>query len=90
MQPAGPVVVQRRVSQRASIMVAHQRIRIGMTHASKTVTVTAEEHQFLVLIDGEMISAVPRTTTREVHRFEAYARHVAAPAAPGAEGTTHR
>jgi hypothetical protein len=37
--------------------------------------------QFRLVIDGEMIGAVPRTTTREVHRFKAYAR----PSAPAPE-----
>jgi len=75
----GPVVVQRRVSQRGSIMVATQRIHIGIIHARKDVTVTAEDDQFRLVIDGEMIGAVPRTTTREVHRFKAHARHSAPP-----------
>jgi hypothetical protein len=52
-----------------------------MTHARKTVDVTAEDSQFLLFIDSEMIGAVPRTTTREIHRYKAYARHVKASAA---------
>jgi hypothetical protein len=81
--PAGPVTVQRRVSQRGSIMVATQRIRVGMTHARKTVDVTAQDSQFLLFIDDEMIGAVPRTSAREIHRYKAYARHVRAPAPAG-------
>jgi Integrase core domain len=77
----GPVTVQRRVSQRGSIMVATQRIHVGMTHARKTVDVTAEDSQFLLFIDSEMIGAVPRTTTREIHRYKAYARQVKVSAA---------
>jgi hypothetical protein len=42
--PAGPVTVQRRVSQRGFITVATQRIRIGMIHASKIATATADDH----------------------------------------------
>jgi hypothetical protein len=34
--PAGPVTVPRRVSQRGSIMVATQKIQVGMIHARKT------------------------------------------------------
>ena len=79
----GPVTVQRRVSQRGSIVVATQRIHVGIIHARKTVDVTAEEGQFLLVIDGEMIGTVPRTTAREIHRYKAYARHVKAPSAPG-------
>ena len=59
----GPVVVQRRVSQRGSIMVAAQRIHAGMIHAGKIVTVTASDHTFQISLDGETIAVVPRTTT---------------------------
>ena len=70
---AGPVIVQRRVSQRGSIMVATQRVHVGMIHARKIVTVTASEHTFEVLADGEVVAVVPRTTSREIHRYKAYA-----------------
>jgi hypothetical protein len=64
-------------------MVATQRVHVGMTHARKTVDVTAEDSQFLLFIDDEMIGAVPRTSAREIHRYKAYARHVRAPAPTG-------
>ena len=70
---AGPVTVQRRVSQRGSIMVATQRIQVGMIHARKVVTVTADDHSFRISVDSETISVVPRTSTREIHRYKAYA-----------------
>ena len=70
---AGPVVVQRRVSQRGSIMVATQRIQVGMVHARETVTVTATDHSFQISLGSETISVVPRTTTREIHRYKVYA-----------------
>ncbi len=49
--------------------------------------VTAEDSQFLLFIDSEMIGAVPRTTAREIHRYKAYSRHArtAAPAASAIE-----
>ena len=48
---------------------------------------TAEDDQFRLVIDGEMIGAVPRTTTREVHRFKAHAHHSAPPlSTPRQEG----
>jgi hypothetical protein len=73
---AGPVIVQRRVSQRGSIMVATQRIHIGMIHARKIFTVTASDHSFQLDIDGESVGTVPRTTSTEIHRYKAYAtRH---------------
>jgi hypothetical protein len=79
--PDGPMTVQRRVSQRGSIMVARQKIQVGMIHARKIVTVTASDHSFEVTIDGEMVSIVARTTDREVHRYKAYATQRAAASA---------
>ncbi|HWG65124.1 MAG TPA: IS481 family transposase [Streptosporangiaceae bacterium] len=70
---ARPVTVQRRVSQRGQIMVATQRIQVGMIHARKTVTVIAEDDSFHLGIDGETVAIVPRTTTREIHRYKAHA-----------------
>jgi transposase InsO family protein len=70
---AGPIVVQRRVSQRGSIMVATQRIHVGMIHARKIVTVTASDHSFQINIDGDTVATVARTTASEIHRYKAYA-----------------
>jgi len=70
---AGPVIVQRRVSQRSSIMVATQRIHLGMIHARKIVNVTATDDSFRISLDSETIFVVPRATTREIHRYKAYA-----------------
>jgi transposase InsO family protein len=71
--PAGPVTVQRRVSSRGGIMVATQKIQVGLIHAGKVVTVTAEDHSFRLTVDGQAAGVVPRTTTREIHRYKAYA-----------------
>ena len=71
----GPVTVQRRVSSRGGIMVATQKIQVGMIHAGQTVTVVAEDGQFRLVIGGETVAVVPRTTTREIHRYKAYATH---------------
>jgi hypothetical protein len=54
-------------------MVARQKIHVGMIHARQIVTVTASDHSFEVSIDGEIVAVVPRTTTREIHRYKAYA-----------------
>ena len=70
--PAGPVTVQRRVSQRGQIMVATQRIQVGMIHARKIVTVTASDHSFRLEIDGDTVATVSRTTSNEIHRYKAY------------------
>jgi transposase InsO family protein len=72
---SGPVTVQRRVSSRGGIMVATQKIQVGLIHAGKIVTVTAEDHTFRLIIDGQAAGVVPRTTTSEIHRYKAYAAH---------------
>jgi transposase InsO family protein len=73
--PSGPVTVQRRVSSRGGIMVATQKIQVGLIHAGKIVTVTAEDHSFRLEADGQTVGVVPRTTTSEIHRYKAYAAH---------------
>jgi hypothetical protein len=50
--PSGPVTVQRRVSSRGGIMVATQKIQVGLIHAGKIVTVTAGDHSFRLVVDG--------------------------------------
>jgi hypothetical protein len=54
-------------------MVAAERIHVGMIHVGKTVTVTASDHSFRITLDGETITVVPRTRTREIHRYQACA-----------------
>jgi hypothetical protein len=70
---AGPIVVQRRVSQRGAIMVARQKIHVGMIHARKIVTVTASDDSFELAVDDEALGVVPRTTASEIQRYKAYA-----------------
>ena len=53
--PSGPVTVQRRVSSRGGIMVATQKIQVGLIHAGKIVAVTAEDHSFRLVIDGQAV-----------------------------------
>lgn len=43
-----------------------------MIRARKIVTVTADDHSFRLDVDGETVAIVPRTTTREIHRYKAY------------------
>jgi transposase InsO family protein len=73
LPPSGPVTVQRRVSSRGGIMVATQKIQVGLIHAGKIVTVTAGDHSFRLTVDGQAAGVVPRTTTSEIHRYKAYA-----------------
>ena len=54
-------------------MVATQRIQVGMIHARKIVTVTADDHTFEIQVAGEVVAVVARTANREIHRYKAYA-----------------
>jgi hypothetical protein len=65
--------VQRRVSSRGGVQVTRQRIHAGMAHAGKIVTVVLENNSFRLVIDGETIAVVPRTTSREIDRYKACA-----------------
>src|SRR5215469_15725151 len=73
--PDAAPAVQRRVSSRGGIQVARQRIQVGMTHAGKIVTVICENNSFRLVIDGETVGVVPRTTSREINRYKAHATH---------------
>ena len=73
--PEATVTVQRRVSSRGGIQVARQRIHVGMTHARKIVTVITENNSFRLVIDGETVATVPRTTSHEIDRYKAYSTH---------------
>jgi transposase InsO family protein len=68
---AGPVAVQRVVSQRGQIQVGSQRLQVGLRHARKRVTVLAHEDRFEVLDHGELLTSVTRTVRKEVTRFKA-------------------
>jgi len=54
-------------------MVAIQRIQVGMIHGRKIVTVTVSDHSSQPGIDSETVGPVPRTSTSEIHRYQAYA-----------------
>ncbi|MFF7311208.1 hypothetical protein [Streptomyces sp. NPDC008137] len=54
-------------------MVTRQRLRIGRTHAGKTVRILVEDTRFRVLLDGEDPSLHPRNNSQPVTRFKAYA-----------------
>jgi transposase InsO family protein len=71
--PEAALTVQRRVSSRGGIMVAKQKIQVGMSHAGKIVTVACERNSFRLVIDGDTVAEVPRLTSREIDRYKAYA-----------------
>jgi hypothetical protein len=50
-----------------------QGIQVGMIHARKIFTVTADDDTFQLDVDGQTVATVPRTSGREIHRYKAYA-----------------
>jgi hypothetical protein len=62
--PVEPQRVQRRVSCRGALVVAGQRIHVGIVHAGRTLTVEAADSTWRIY-DGDdgLIAEVARTTT---------------------------
>ena len=56
-------------------MVATQKIQVGLADAGKIVAVTAGDHAFRLVIDGQVVGVVPRTTNERDHRYKADAAH---------------
>jgi len=73
--PDPALAVQRRVSGRGGIQVARQRVQAGLAYAGKIVTVIPGHDTFRLVIDGETIGVMPRTTGQEIDRYKAHATH---------------
>jgi transposase InsO family protein len=69
--PETPGAIQRRVSCRGVIMVAGQRITVGIGHAGLTVTVSAVGDSFQVYDEDRLLTKVTRTTSKPIARFKA-------------------
>ncbi|MEU9827948.1 IS481 family transposase [Micromonospora chersina] len=70
-QPASqPLRVERRVSCRGSLVIAGQRIHVGIRHAGATLTVEAADTTFRIHDGDQVVAEVPRTTTKSVARFK--------------------
>lgn len=69
--PAKALRIDRRVSSRGSITIAGQRIQVGIGHAGRTITVEEADTSFRALDGDQLLTEVPRTTTKAVARFKA-------------------
>lgn len=65
-----PVRVERRVSSRGALVIAGQRIHVGISHAGRTVTVEEGGATFRIH-DRDQLLEVARTTTKNIARFKA-------------------
>jgi transposase InsO family protein len=68
--PDNPPTVQRRVSCRGAIVVAGQRIHVGMGHAGLTVTLSTVGDSFQVHDGDKLLLELPRRTTKPIARFK--------------------
>jgi hypothetical protein len=70
-QPAAdPLRVQRRVNCRGALVVAGQRIHVGIRHAGATLTVEEADTTFRIHDGDQLITEVPRTATKPIARFK--------------------
>jgi Integrase core domain len=70
-----PLRVQRRVSCRGALVVAKQRIHVGIVHAGRTLTVEAADTTWRIYDDdggGGLVAEVVRTTTKPLARFKVH------------------
>jgi hypothetical protein len=68
---AEPIRVQRLVSSRGSLVVAGQRIHVGIAHAGRTLSVEPADRMIRVYDEGgALLAEVPCTTTKSIARFK--------------------
>jgi len=68
---AEPIRVQRRVSSRGALVVAGQRIHVGIAHAGRTLDVEPADPTIRVYDQtGALLAEVPCTTTKSIARFK--------------------
>jgi hypothetical protein len=68
---AEPIRVQRRVSSRGALVVAGQRIHVGIGHAGRTLDVEPADRTIRVYDPhGVLLAEVPCTTTKNIARFK--------------------
>ena len=68
---AEPIRVQRRVSSRGALVVAGQRIHVGVAHAGRTLDVEPADRTIRVYDpSGALLAEVPCTTTKSITRFK--------------------
>jgi hypothetical protein len=68
---AEPIRVQRRVSSRGALVVAGQRIHVGIGHAGCTLDVEPADRTIRVYDHtGALLAEVPCTTTKSIARFK--------------------
>ncbi|WP_063820467.1 IS481 family transposase [Nocardia aobensis] len=67
--PAGSLRAQRKVHADGRITIAGQKIRLGLRHCGKIVTVVVEDTHLRILYGEEQIAVRPRRSTKPITRF---------------------
>jgi hypothetical protein len=68
---AEPIRVQRPVSSRGALVVAGQRIHVGIAHAGRTLSVEPGDRTIRVYDDiGALLAEVPLATTKTIARLK--------------------
>ena len=69
--PAGqPGRTPGRTTVRGALVVAGQRIHVGMVHAGRTVVVESADHTFRIYDGDHLLTEAARTTTKPTGRFK--------------------
>jgi len=66
-----PLVVNRRVSVRGSVMVGGQKIQVGLPHARKSVQVIVGPDTYQIAVEPGITVTAPRTSSRDIRRRKA-------------------
>jgi hypothetical protein len=64
--------VQRRVSCRCALIVAGQRIHVGIVHAGQTLTIETADSTWRIYDDNGLVAEVARSPTKPVARFKVH------------------
>ncbi|WP_327007627.1 hypothetical protein OHA72_10350 [Dactylosporangium sp. NBC_01737] len=62
--------VDRRVSSRGALVIAGQKIHVGIRHAGATLAVEAADTTFRVYHGDQLVAEVARTTTKPIARYK--------------------
>lgn len=71
--PSGPAFIRCPVPADGVVMVSRQRLRVGRSHAGKTVTIVVQDTHYRVLHDDEELSTHPRNSHSPIRTTKAHA-----------------
>ena len=72
MPTSTPALADDRSHGRGALVVAQQRIHVGIVHAGRTLTVEAADATWRIYDQDGLVAEVARTTTRPLTRFKGH------------------